>query len=72
VTRRRWRVEVLKYKGTGPAEVALPGVGTVRRGGTIPVPDEMAEELVTTRPDDWEFDQAKVTAGERTAEEEED
>ncbi len=65
-------MEILKYKGTGPVEVVLPGVGTVRRGGTIPVPDEMAEELVTTRPDDWEFDQAKVTAEESTVEEEED
>lgn len=65
-------MEILKYKGAGPAEVMLPGVGTVRRGGTIHVPDEMAEELVRDRPDDWEFDQAKVAAEETTAEEEED
>ncbi len=65
-------MEILKYKGTGPAEVMLPGVGAVRRGGTIHVPDEMAEELVKTRPDEWEFDQAQVTAEETTAEEEED
>jgi len=67
-------VEILKYKGAGPAEVRLPGVGAVRRGGTIHVPDEMAEELVRDRPDDWEFDQVKavVAAEETTAEEEED
>ena len=67
-------MEILKYKGTGPAEVMLPGVGAVRRGGTIHVPDEMAEELVRDRPDDWEFDQVKavVAAEETTAEEEED
>ncbi len=67
-------MEILKYKGAGPAEVMLPGVGAVRRGGTIHVPDEMAEELVRDRPDDWEFDQVKavVAAEETTAEEEED
>ena len=67
-------MEILKYKGAGPAEVMLPGVGAGRRGGTIHVPDEMAEELVRDRPDDWEFDQVKavVAAEETTAEEEED
>jgi len=65
-------VEILKYKGTGPAEIMLPGVGSVRRGGTIHVPDEMAEELVTTRPGDWEFDTPKTMAGTEPAEGEED
>lgn len=67
-------MEILKYKGAGPAEVMLPWGERVRRGGTIHVPDEMAEELVRDRPDDWEFDQvtAVVAAEETTAEEEED
>lgn len=66
-------METLKYKGaTGPAEVMLPEVGTVRRGETIDVPDEMAEAMVKERPDEWEFAQAHVTAEEPAAEEEED
>ncbi|MCK4513463.1 hypothetical protein KAW64_17065 [bacterium] len=67
-------MEILKYKGTGPAEVKLPWGEKVRRGKTIHVPDEIAEELVRDRPDDWEFDQAKVkvTAEKTAAKEEED
>ncbi len=67
-------MEALRYKsGTGPAEVNIPEVGVVRRGGTIDVPDEMAEALVKDRPDEWEYvNEPATVAVEDTADEEEE
>jgi hypothetical protein len=68
----------VRYKGAGPKMVEVRtaeglSCGTVTRGGTVDVPDTVADALVSSRPDDWEF--ASVSAVrepkvERTADEE--
>lgn len=69
-------MRVLEYHGTGPAGVRIPGVGEVRRGQTLHVPDEIAEQLLARDPDTWKEHKAKAKgtkkggAGEAGASEE--
>ena len=39
----------------GPQKIEIQNCGEVERGKTIDVPDEVAEELTTNRPDDFEL-----------------
>ena len=46
----------VKYVGKkGPAEIEVHGCGTVERDREIDVPDEVADELVKTRPTEWKL-----------------
>lgn len=40
--------------GYGPKRVAVPGCGKVERGGTLDMPEEVAEGLLRTQPSEWQ------------------
>jgi len=44
----------LRYIGRF-SDTEIDGVGLVRRGKTIPVPEKIAEELLKRKPPEWEL-----------------
>lgn len=47
-------MERLKYVGEfGPKRVSVPGCGEVERGGTLDVPNEVADRLLDRQPTEW-------------------
>ena len=60
----------LTYKGRrGGAVMVIPGFGKVKRGNTIDVSDEVAEELVGRDPANFELARPKKRPADEPAEE---
>ena len=64
-------MERIRYLGKkGPAEVEIQNCGRVKRGAEIDVPDEVADELVKTRPTEWKLARSGKSGGTVGAEKE--